>query len=740
MNLTDNDKREIINLIQDNKPLPEKYRFLIFKDREEIELLWNGKSNEVSDIVLPFQTIEHVDEPREEKTISLQGNLFDDSGRQLRGWTNKLIWGNNNLILSSLLHGPMNDEIQKQGGLKLVYIDPPFNVGDDFHLDIKIGKNEFEKKRNILEEIAYRDTWGKGADSFLSMIYERIKLIYNLMSQDGVIYVHCDRRVNHLIKLTLIEIFGKNNFISEIQFQRSPGHHVSDKIDNITDTILFFSKSENYTFNPQYEKLSEQEINEKFPFTEKETGRRFTHEKLEQSSNKSSREEVRIINGKKMTTNLGWRWSQKTFDERIKENPHIIFWTENNKPRYKRYVDTYEGRKINNLWNNIKLLSSNSKEHLGYPTQKPEDLLKRIILQSSNENDLVADFFCGSGTTLAVAEKLNRKWIGVDLGKFAIHTSKKRLLNIQRKLKMDGKNYRAFEILNLGKYQRESFISKDSNNLNKNRENYYIDLILNAYLAEKINNPILHGIKNNRYVYVGPINIHISRKAVETVVNECIEKKITKVDVLCFDHEQGLFPNIMNEAKEKGVDVACKIIPPDVFDKKAIEKKQVVFHGVAFIEFKPIFKKKKLSIQLTGFSVDYSQEKIDEILSELKPGKSKVILNSGQIIKVSRDKNGIEKKEILTKSWKDWIDYWAVDFNFENKKEVFTEKDNNGNIIEKWTGDYIFENEWQSFRSEEKNLEFISAEKEIHNKTTKVAVKVIDIFGNDTMKVLKVNL
>ena len=124
----------------------------------------------------------------------------------------------------------------------------------------------------------------------------------------------------------------------------------------------------------------------------------------------------------------------------------------------------------------------------------------------------------------------------------------------------------------------------------------------------------------------------------------------------------------------------------------------------------------------------------------MKPNKSKIILNAGQIIKVSRDKNGIENKEILTKSWKDWIDYWSVDFDFENKKEIFKEKNDEGNIIEKWTGDYIFENEWQSFRSRDNNLEFKSIEKEIRKKTTKIAVKVIDIFGNDTMKVLKVNL
>ena len=196
MNLTDNDKREIIQLIQDNKPLPDKYRFLLFKGREEIELLWNGKSDNFTDLTLPFQIIEHVDEPREVEEIKLQGSLFDDSGRQLKGWTNKLIWGNNSLILSSLINGPLREEIENNGGLKLVYIDPPFDVGDDFNIEIEIGGSEFNRKRNVLEEIAYRDTWGKGSDSFLSMLYERLVLIKRLMSDDGSIYVHCDWRVN----------------------------------------------------------------------------------------------------------------------------------------------------------------------------------------------------------------------------------------------------------------------------------------------------------------------------------------------------------------------------------------------------------------------------------------------------------------------------------------------------------------------------------------------------------------
>ena len=172
MRLTEQEQQEIIRFIEADKPLPDKYRFLLFKDKREVELVWNGKTSEVCNIVLPFQVIEQVDEPRAEKDTRLQMDLFslDARGRQLKGWTNKLIWGDNKLILSSLKNGPLREEIEKQGGIKLFSIDPPFDVGADFSMDIEIGGDTFTKKPNILEEIAYRDTWGKGADSFIAMI------------------------------------------------------------------------------------------------------------------------------------------------------------------------------------------------------------------------------------------------------------------------------------------------------------------------------------------------------------------------------------------------------------------------------------------------------------------------------------------------------------------------------------------------------------------------------------------
>jgi hypothetical protein len=207
--LTEQEQQEIIRYIEADKPLPDKYRFLLFEDKREVELVWNGKTHEVCNVVLPFQVIEQVDEPRAEKPdeTELQMGLFDldPRGRQLRGWTNKLIWGDNKLILSSLKSGPLRAEIEAQGGLKLIYIDPPFDVGADFTMDIEIGNpitggtDTFTKQPNILEEIAYRDTWGQGADSYIAMIYERLILMRDLLAIDGVIFVHSDWRMTSVL-------------------------------------------------------------------------------------------------------------------------------------------------------------------------------------------------------------------------------------------------------------------------------------------------------------------------------------------------------------------------------------------------------------------------------------------------------------------------------------------------------------------------------------------------------------
>ena len=223
--LTDNEKREILRLIEADKALPDKYRFLLFDEKREVELVWNGKTNEVTNIVLPFQVIEQVDERRAEKKAdtALQMGLFDTRGRQKAGWTNKLIWGDNKLILSSLKNGGIREEIEKNGGIKLIYIDPPFDVGADFSMDIEIGEGTITTRPNVLEELADRDTWGKGADSFIAMIYERVVLMKDLLAEDGSIYVHCDWRVNSFVRLVLNEVFASRTSLE--RFLNSLPHH-----------------------------------------------------------------------------------------------------------------------------------------------------------------------------------------------------------------------------------------------------------------------------------------------------------------------------------------------------------------------------------------------------------------------------------------------------------------------------------------------------------------------------------
>ena len=282
MKLTDNEIRDITNHLEAGKSLPDKYRFLLFEEKREVELVWNGKTNEICNIVLPFQVIEQVDEPRAEKAIKIQMNLFDRaSGRQIKGWTNKLIWGDNKLILSSLKNGPLREEIEKQGGIKLIYIDPPFDVGADFSMDIEIGGETLTKKPNILEELAYRDTWGRGQDSFIAMIYERLVLMKGLLADDGSIYVHCDYRLSTHIREILDEIFGNSNFRNEIIWKRRVGMssavHESNRFGVCTDAIMYYVKSEQAIFKPQYNINSteyQEYIKKRFTYID-EDGRRF---------------------------------------------------------------------------------------------------------------------------------------------------------------------------------------------------------------------------------------------------------------------------------------------------------------------------------------------------------------------------------------------------------------------------------------------------------------------------------
>ncbi|MFH2065536.1 MAG: site-specific DNA-methyltransferase [Pseudomonadota bacterium] len=747
--LTEQEQQEIIRFIEADKPLPDKYRFLLFEDKREVELIWNGKTSEVCNIVLPFQVIEQVDEPRAEKPsdAAVQLSLFDERGRQLKGWTNKLIWGDNKLILSSLKNGPLREEIEKQGGIKLIYIDPPFDVGADFSMDIEIGGDTFTKKPNILEEIAYRDTWGRGADSFIAMIYERLKLMRDLLAEDGSIYVHCDWRVNSHIRLALDEVFSSSNYLNEITWQRTSAHSDPGHYGVNVDSIFYYAKSDKRLWNQQYGAYSE-EYKKRFRNSDPD-GRLWTDGDLTAKGLSGGGYTYEY----KGVTSL-WRCPVETMQRLDGEGK--LHFTKVGGIRLKRYLEETPGVPLQTLWSDIFPVNSQAKERIDYPTQKPETLLERIIKASSNEGDLIADFFCGSGTTAAVAEKLSRKWIVTDLGKFAIHTTRKRLIGVQRQLKEQGRDYRAFEILNLGKYERQHYIGVNPNLREaeqqkqlEEKEAAFLDLILRAYRAEKTTGfASFHGKKAGRLVAVGPVNLPVTRLFVEEIILECRRKHITRVDILGFEFEMGLFPNVLDEARAKGIDIVPKYIPAEVFDKRAIEKNQVVFHDVAAIEVKPLVKQGKkgkpstMAVELTDFSVFYSQDSIAAAEAALKDKSSRIVVEKGQIVKVSKDKDGIVKREVLTRKWTDWIDYWAVDFNFESKREIVRVKnEDSGEWEERWTGDYIFENEWQSFRTrKDRSLELVSVPHECPPGRRKLAVKVVDIFGNDTMTIVEVTV
>ena len=707
MRLPDSEIRDITKLLEASKPLPERYRFLLFKEKNEVELVWNGKTHEVCNVVLPFQTIEQVDEPRitagDNKTGSDEqdgaeksqlGLDFDARGRQQSGWSNKLIWGDNKLILSALKNGPMRAEIEKQGGLKLIYIDPPFDVGADFSMDIKIGDEKLTKQPSVIEEIAYRDTWGKGADSFLAMIYERLVLMRDLLAEDGSIYVHCDWRVSGYLRLALDEIFGKSNFQNQISWYYRRWNIAASQFSRNHDDIFYFAKNKgNHIFNHLF-----------IPKSERSSGQ--------------GKSWLSVIDEQ------GKRTSVLT-DQESKGSPMPDAWE-------------------------ISMINPVGLERVGYPTQKPEKLVERILLASSNEDDLVADFFCGSGTMAAVAERLGRKWIASDLGKFSVHIMRKRMLGVQRELKAVGRPYRAFEILNLGKYERAHYIGVNSNLREaeqqeqlRAKEEEYVTLILHAFRAAPVDGfEVFHGQKGGRMVAIGPINLPVTRHYIDKVVDDARDNNITGVDVLAFEYEMSLGPHIQDEAKSRGVDLAMKYIPRDVFDKRIMERNQAVFNDISFIDLKPHIRGNQLAIELVNFAVHYNQDPIDHVAATLGKGRRKIIAENGRIVKIIKTKEGVVTHEVLTKKWTDWIDYWSVDFDYESKKEIIRVPMPDRDVYEeKWSGDYVFENEWQSFRTEQDRvLELTSAWHQSNKGRRKVAVKVVDIFGNDTMKIIEVKI
>ncbi|MDR0620965.1 MAG: site-specific DNA-methyltransferase [Deltaproteobacteria bacterium] len=826
--LTSSEIQEIHRCLAEGKTLPDKYRFLLFGDKREVELVWNGKAATGPGPARPFLTVERVDRAREEKPDwpTLANFRADESHRPTDGWRDKLIRGDNKLILSSLKNGPISEEIETQGGLKLIYIDPPFDLGADYSLGIGIGEGTLNKKPERLEKVAYRDSWGKGADSFISMMYERLLLMHDLLANDGSIYVHIGTNISHYIKILLDEIFGPSNYRSEIVWRRSNSHNkLSGQYGPIHDVIFFYSKSADYQFHPLRTPLSSKYIKARFKYQDKNgiyqpnylTGAGIRNGHSGQPWHGFNPTSVgrhwaipsTVINklnidAKKLTT-------QTILDKALEADLLYIPKKSGGQPMYKQYLTdgvlyqdiwAYQPNTNGVLYNtngcidqDVKWLEQES-EALGYDTQKPEGLLRRIIETSSNPNDLVADFFCGSGTTAAVAEKLGRKWIVADMGQLAIHTTKKRLLSVQRELKKANDSYRAFEVLELGHHegQRRATLGPEPGALESlgqlepqaagheagseavhkagqaagheavhkagqaagheagygtGEATAFAESVLKAYEAARAKGLPTSSAKDvGRLIVVTPGGHPVTKPYLEGVISAATKSGFNRVVLLAFEFDKGLFPAILDEAKSRGLELYPKYIPLELLYPGAAGVGQLHFGDLAHIDVKTHFRGNKVAVELTNYSIIGAQENLDGLEASLKKGASQVVTHQGQVVKVSKDKSGRVSHETLTNKWTDWVDYWAVDFDFGGERECLAVNEpsagaQEGNGSGKVSGKVIFNNLWQTFRTNKnRSLEIKSVyhDYDVPPNGKEIAIKVVDILGNENLGLLEVGL
>ena len=340
----------------------------------------------------------------------------------------------------------------------LIYLDPPFNSDADYNILYGAVGTSGGPTAQVR---AFQDTWqwdeeaaarardirratahparkaiaglsemlgDSGMLAYLSYMALRLAAMKRILKPTGSIYLHCDPTASHYLKALMDAIFGAANFVNEITWKRYAVHSLAESgFNNVADVILFYAADRpRMRFNKVHAAAGDDELTQRFPHVEVETGRRFQHVALEQSANRASAGETRVIEGREVSSALGWRWTQETFDRRVAANPRVIYWTANGRPRYKLYADEYEGAPVGNIWTDIPYLSAGDAERTGYPTQKPLALMERIIKASSDEGGVVLDPFCGCGTTIRAAHNLNRRWIGVDVSPFAIDFIKTR--------------------------------------------------------------------------------------------------------------------------------------------------------------------------------------------------------------------------------------------------------------------------------------------------------------------------
>jgi adenine-specific DNA-methyltransferase len=632
-----------------------------------------------------MQKIETIDQPRSEAAARGKQDLlaFEKETPRLDDFRNRLIWGDNKLVMASLLQ-------EFKGKIDLIYIDPPFDVGADFTMDVPIGdENEtIGKDQSTLEMVAYRDMWGKGTDSYLHMMSERLTLMKELLSEKGTLFLHVGWLVSHYVKAILDDIFGRQRFVNQIIWKRQTAHsdttQGAEHMGRLHDVIFLYTKGEKYAWNMRFTPYDPTYVDKTYKHTEDGSGRRYSLGDITAPGGSSK--------GNPYYEFLGftryWRFSRERMEQLHKQG-QIVQAKDGAVPRQKRYLDEMPGVSLQDLWTDIGPVQPEANERQGYDTQKPEALLDRVVSLSSNKGDLVADFFCGSGTTGAVAERLGRRWIMADLGRFAIHTSRKRLIELQRELHQAGKPYRAFDVYNLGRYERQWW----QRDRLKGADEEHRRVVLEFFKAEVLANtpsPLIHGRKSGAYCHVDGIDSMFSRGEAKAVAEAVAQAGGKQCYVLAWEFEMDLRLATAALEKELGVKLMLIQIPREIMEKN--RKNPPPFLEMAVLEAEPVYRKKGKEA-----SVDIKITKFVPSLAEV-PSKELEAL-----------------KERAIKSGTDFIDFWAVDFEWEPGKP--------------------FNHHWQDYRTrKDRSLKTVSDAGYAYQKTGKhtACVKVIDTFGCDT--------
>lgn len=653
------------------------------------ELVWPGKYEENGNLVepprvsLPFQVIEVIEEGRTSREALTQTTLplfgAKPKGPAEDGWRNKLIWGDNLLVEASLLK-------DFAGNIDLIYIDPPFATGLDFSLRIDVGDEVVTREASALEEKAYRDTWGRGIASYLDMIFHRLALAKDLMSSVGSIYIHIGVEVEHYVRSICDDLFGADSYRNTIAWKGSLPHgNMTWKYGGSHDSILYYTKSDDPIWNPQYLPHRQEYLDTFYKYEEK--GRRYRL--------------ISCINPNKDRPNLRYEWKGVTrvwkFSrdrmERM-DSEKLLVYSSNGIPQYKGFLDEMKGIPMQDTWDDIATLMGSSTEWLNYPTQKPVKLLERIVAASSNDNSVVLDFFCGSGTTLAAAENLGRRWIGCDLGRFAIHTTRKRLLDLQVKDADTGeeRGCRPFEVLNLGRYERKYWqgitFGNEPRSDEQNALAAYVRFILELYKAQPISGTHVHGKKGGAFVHVGAVDAPVTIAQIEEASAESKARGGKELHILGWEFEMGLHDPITQYVRvQHGVIVRLVSIPRETMERRAVEAGDVQFFDLAYLEVevnpqKGSKKQATIKVKLKDFVIPSTDLIPDEVRTKIK-------------------------------KWSDYIDYWAVDWDFR---------------------DDTFVNQWQTYRTRKDRSLALETPAHTYEKAGEyqILVKVVDIFGNDT--------